>query len=93
MILQETYDTLERLGLTSSQYHFSEQWVGRDRSYLSSTKAREREASAEATLALINRLKREAERMRRFFKHIEAEALESESGRVLAELLAREVCV
>lgn len=89
MILQETYDALERLGMTSSQYDFSERWIGRDRSYLSSTKAREREPSAEAMLTLATRLTREAMKMRQAYRHGEAEALDHMSGRVWQTLLGR----
>jgi hypothetical protein len=89
MILQETYDALARLGMTSSQYDFSERWIGRDRSYLSSTKARERDASSEAMLTLATRLTKEAIKLRQTYKHGEAEVLDRMSGRVWETLLGR----
>jgi hypothetical protein len=86
MILIEAYEALKDLQLTASQYEFSTDWLGMAPSYLSSAIARDRAPSAEALLTLGGKLARSADKMRRTFRHREADTLESLARRVWDDL-------
>lgn len=54
--INQTYTTLRELGLTRSQYDFSQRWLGQGRSYFSAAKARNREPSLCSMLFLDHQL-------------------------------------
>lgn len=54
--ISEAYSLLRSLKLVRSQYDFSENWLGRGRSYYSSAKAAGREVSGDALLTLYVKL-------------------------------------
>jgi len=58
MDIYEAYGELKARGLTRDQYDFSRTWLSRDRSYLSSLKARKRPASSETMIHLAAALTR-----------------------------------
>ena len=58
---ERIYSQLHYWGLVTNQFDFSTLWLGQCRSYFSSMKAREAEPGAEATLALLTRMRRHNE--------------------------------
>ena len=56
MILKEVYAVLQQHHFVVSQYDFSRRWLGKSRSYLSSSKARQRTPSLDALETLGTRL-------------------------------------
>jgi len=57
------YETLRELGLTRSQYDFSQLWLGQSRSYFSAAKARNRQPSLRSMLYLDHQLELMAKAM------------------------------
>lgn len=89
MILGEAYNVLRTIGMTDNQYEFSRIWLGRCRSYMSSTIARQRRPCADALLTLAANLSRASARMRQSYQHVHANMLDDLGKRVWGELLGR----
>jgi hypothetical protein len=89
MILGEAYNVLRTIGMTDNQYEFSRIWLGRCRSYMSSTMARQRRPCADALLTLAANLSRASARMRQSYQHAQANMLDDLGKRVWGELLGR----
>src|SRR5512134_3854692 len=54
--LEQIYATIRGLGYTSSQYDFTEKWLGHCQSYLSTIKSRGQQPSAKSLYILAHRL-------------------------------------
>lgn len=83
------YNTLRTLGLTESQYDFSARWMGQCKSYLSSTRSRQREFKAEALLRLAANLSRAAASLRQGHRTVHAGMLEEMNTQIWLVVLAR----
>ncbi|CCG42852.1 DUF6626 family protein [Magnetospirillum molischianum] len=84
MDIYQAYGELKAQGLTRDQYDFSRKWLGRDRSYLSSLKARKRPASPETMIHLATALTRAMVAALAERQMAQAEVLDRISGRVWA---------
>ncbi len=83
------YSTLLTHGLTDSQYDFSARWMGRCKSYLSSTRSRQRELKVETLLQLAANLSRAAAALRQGHRTVHASILEDMNRQLWLEVLAR----
>ena len=54
--LEQIYTIIRGLGYTSSQYDFSENWLGHSQSYLSTIKSRGQQPSAKSLYIVAHRL-------------------------------------
>lgn len=88
MILKEVFEGLRDLQLVETQFEFSTDWVGKNRTYLSCVAARDLTPSADAFLTLMRRLQRKAEEMRKRCQHREADILAALAKRVWDAMLA-----
>ncbi|MFD2235813.1 DUF6626 family protein [Phaeospirillum tilakii] len=82
MDIYQAYGELKAQGLTRDQYDFSRTWLGRDRSYLSSLKARKRPASPETMIYLATALTRAMVAARAERQMAQAEVLDRIGGKV-----------
>lgn len=89
MILGEAYNVLRTTGMTDNQYEFSRIWLGRCRSYMSSTIARQRRPCADALLTLAANLSRASARLRQSYQHAQANMLDDLGGKVWADVIKR----
>ncbi|TAN46115.1 MAG: hypothetical protein EPN26_15795 [Rhodospirillales bacterium] len=92
MILRETHEKLRDLQLVDTQFEFSTDWLGKNKTYLSCVLARDLTPSAEALLTLMRRLNRKADEMQQRYRHSEAEALRALGKRVWEDLLTTYPC-
>ncbi|BAE50923.1 DUF6626 family protein [Paramagnetospirillum magneticum] len=86
--LMNAYNELRENHLTEGQYDFSRRWLGRDRSYLSSMKARRQVAGTETMVRLAKNLTRAMVTAKAERRNDEAALLDRLSGKVLANILA-----
>ncbi|CAA7620393.1 DUF6626 family protein [Magnetospirillum sp. SS-4] len=86
--LQHAYITLKSNDLTDGQYDFSRKWLGRDRSYYGSMKARQRQAGLRTMLALAGNLTKALVRAKAERRGNDAAVLEKLSGRIWDGVMA-----
>lgn len=87
MILKEVFEGLRGLQLVETQFEFSTDWVGKNRTYLSCVAARDLVPSADALLTLMQRLQRKSGEMRKRCQHKEADTLAALAKRVWDAML------
>lgn len=80
--LQNAYIILKTNNLTEGQYDFSRKWLGRDRSYYGSMKARQRQAGLRTMLTLAGNLTKALVRAKAEQRGKDAAILEKLSGRI-----------
>jgi hypothetical protein len=86
--LQNAYIELRDNELTEGQYDFSKQWLGRDRSYYSSLKARQQEAGMRTMLKLAKNLTKAMVKAKAERRGKDAAMLERLSGRIWDSVMA-----
>ncbi len=86
--LQHAYITLKSNDLTDGQYDFSRKWLGRDRSYYGSMKARQRQAGLRTMLTLAGNLTKALVRAKAERRGNDAAVLEKLSGRIWDGVIA-----
>jgi hypothetical protein len=86
--LQNTYLELTERGLAKGQYDFSRHWLGRDRSYFSSLKARKQEAGARTMLKLATNLTKAMVMARAERRNSDAALLDRLSSRIWNSVMA-----
>ena len=86
--LQNAYAELKANELTYGQYDFSRYWLGRDRSYYSSLKARQQQAGPQTMLKLAKNLTKAMVRAKAEKRNIEAALLERLSATIWNGIMA-----
>jgi hypothetical protein len=87
-LLLNAYMELKSNELTKGQYDFSRQWLGRDRSYYSSLKARRQEAGPQTMLRLARNLTKAMVRAKAENRIDEAALLDRLSGKIWNGIMA-----
>jgi hypothetical protein len=87
-ILLNAYIELKNNELTNGQYDFSRRWLGRDRSYYSSLKARRQDPGPQTMLRLARNLTQAMVRAKAEKRNIEAALLDRLSSKIWNGIMA-----